>query len=370
MWLLQTTNVPTLARSTRSYEVGVAVPARNEGATVLACLAALDAAASLATRATVSILVLVNNSDDATAALARSFVPTTMSVRVVEVELAPGNAHAGGARRAALDLCLANLPPDGVLMTTDADSCVDPDWIAANLAEIETGADAVAGVVAFDAEARAQLSELPGRGLEWRLAMLQARLADLLDPLTHNPWPSHIWAWGASLSLTVAAYRRIGGLPSIPLAEDRALAGAIEGHDLCLRRSHAPVVYTSARRLGRAPGGFADLLSSYLDDPDAPCDAALEPTAALVRRLRRRAQLRHRHAADAAVGRLAGAPTPMPPGFGAVWQQFERQSPALTRRRLRPSELPAEVRRADRLVGWLEARAARRGDSLPSALAA
>lgn len=370
MWMLQTASVQTVKQLTKPHVVGVAVPARSEAATVLSCLAALDVAATQATRTTISILLLVNNSDDTTAALARSFVPKTTTVRVVEVRLAPGDAHAGGARRTALDLCLAELPSDGVLMTTDADSCVDPYWISANLAEIEAGADAVAGVVAFDAEARAQLPELPGRSLEWRLAMLQARLADLLDPLMHNPWPSHIWAWGASLSLTVAAYRQIGGLPSIPLAEDRALADAIERHDLCLRRSHAPVVYTSTRRSGRAPGGFADLLSSYLDDPDAPCDAALEPTVVLVRRLRWRARLRHSHATAAAASRLSVTPGRLQPGFGAFWQQVEQQSPALGRRQLRPSELAAEVKRAERLIRWLELRAAHQDDNLPSSLAA
>lgn len=357
MWLLQSAGIAGVARLTRQHDVGIAVPARNEAATIRACLAALDAAAAGADLATVSILVLVNNSDDATAAIARRFVPRTATVRIVELDLAPGDAHAGGARRTALDRCLVELPPGGVLMTTDADSCVDRGWIAANLAEIEAGADAVAGVVAFDAEARAQLPDLPGRRLEWRLAMLHARLADLLDPQAHNPWPSHIWAWGASLSLTIAAYRRIGGLPSIPLAEDRALADAIERHDLRLRRSHAPIVYTSARRFGRAPGGFADLLSSYLDDPDAPCDAALEPTKMLVRRLRWRARLRRSYAVEAA------------PAFGAFWQQVE-QSSALRRRRVHPHQLAAEVGRAERLIALLEARAARRDDSPASALAA
>ena len=370
MWMLQTVESLNIARLHRQHDVAIAVPARNEAQTILGCLSALDFAATQTTLATISIVVLVNNSNDATAAVARSFVPQAASVKVVEVELAPDDAHAGGARRAALDLCLAELPPAGILMTTDADSRVEPSWITANLAEIEAGADAVAGVVAFDAEARANLPELTTRGLEWRLAMLQARLVDLLDPLRHNPWPSHIWAWGASLSLTAAAYRQVGGLPSVPLAEDRALAEAIERHDLCLRRSHAPVVYTSARRFGRAPGGFADLLSSYLDNPDTPCDAALEPTAVLVRRLRWRARLRRSHASNAATTGAPAAPSQAFAGFGAVWRQLEQQSPALGRRRLLPYELPAEVRRAERLIRWLTSGAARQGDSLPSALAA
>lgn len=160
----------------------------------------------------------------------------------------------GGARRAALDRAAALLPADGILMTTDADSTVDPDWIVANLAEL-ADADAVAGVVTFDEATRASLPPLPLRALEWRLADLHARLASLIDPRPHDLWPNHIWAWGASLAVTLDAYRRIGGLPPVPIAEDRALAAAVEEYDLRLRHSHAPVVYTSARTRGRAPGG-------------------------------------------------------------------------------------------------------------------
>lgn len=368
MWMeagLQSRIEPVRSR----YVVAVAVPARNEAATIGACLRALDTAAGNAARARVSVVVLVNNSDDATAAVARALPLSHIAVEVVEVELAPPQCHAGGARRRALDLCLPALPPSGVLMTTDADSRVGPGWIAANLAEIEADADAVAGVIALDDAARASLPAMPERALEWRLASLHARLADLLDPRAHNPWPSHIWAWSASLSVTAAAYRRIGGLPSIPLAEDRALAEAIERHGLNLRRSHRPVVFTSARRAGRAPGGFAELLASYATN------AALEPTAALFRRLRWRARLRHAHIVDgpahaaALAARLITEPNPAA-GFGAFWQRVERHSPLLARRRLAPAALPVEARRAERLIDWLERRAARRADSPPCALAA
>lgn len=334
-------------------DVAIALPARNEADSIATCLGALDRAAGVATRegpgGEVRVVVLVNNSDDATAAAARCFVPRAMSVGVEEIVLPRAQAHAGGARRVALDRAAAlvgDAPADGgVLMTTDADSVVDPGWIAANLAEIAAGADAVAGVVAFDEATRAGLPPLPLRALEWRLAELHARLASLIDPRPHDPWPNHIWAWGASLALTVSAYRTIGGLPPVPLAEDRALAAAIEAHDLRLRHSHAPVVFTSARLHGRAPGGFADLLRDYLGNDGTLCDAALEPTAALVRRLRRRAGLRAEFAAD---GQL----------FGAYWADYERRAPGLVRERLEPAALPGEVALAERLVSGLAARRA------------
>ncbi len=327
--------------------VAIAVPAHDEVELIAACLGALDAAAARVA-GPVTAVVLANNCRDATADVARRFVARNLTVEVADVVLAARDAHAGGARRAALDRAALLLPPDGVLMTTDADSVVDPGWIAANLAEL-TSADAVAGVVAFDEATRAALPPFPLRALEWRLADLHARLTSLIDPLPHDPWPNHLWAWGASLALSLAAYRRIGGLPAVPLAEDRALAAAIEAHDLRLRHSHAPVVYTSARLHGRAPGGFADLLRNYADDDGALCDAVLEPTADLVTRLRWRAALRAVHTRYGASG------------FGAHWREIEANEPGLRRQRLAPADLKREVARAERLVKRLEAADSRSG---------
>ncbi|PZN93111.1 MAG: glycosyl transferase [Alphaproteobacteria bacterium] len=331
-------------------DIAIAIPARNEAATIVACLHAIDTAAARITPGVATVIVLVNNSDDATAMLARSAAMRNCRVVVEEIELSPG--HAGAARTAALDRAVAMLPPTGIVMTTDADSEVAPDWMVANLAEIAAGADAVAGVVTFSA---ATLAALPSfgsaRALEWRLADLHARLGTLIDPVAHDPWPNHIWAWGASLAATAAAYHAVGGMPSVPLAEDRAFAARIEAHDLRLRRSHAPVVYTSARRSGRAPGGFADLIDAYATTADTPCDAALEPTRVLVQRLRLRARCRAEGTS----------------GFGARWAIIEATTPALQRQRLRPDALPAEVALAGRIIAALSPGATCRADIPASA---
>ena len=48
---------------------------------------------------------------------------------------------------------------DGVILTTDADSQVAPNWIAENLAAFEAGAEAVLGRIDLDGE-----GELSTRG--------------------------------------------------------------------------------------------------------------------------------------------------------------------------------------------------------------
>ena len=342
MWLdVDKVAMPASPRAAGWPRVVVALPARDEASSIAKCLAALSVAARRS-GAPVTLLVSANNCSDDTAVIAGRGRLRGVTLAVEEVTLPMQMAHAGGARRHAMDRAADFAGDAGVVMTTDADSCVDPDWIAANLVELSRGADAVAGMVTFNAADRASLPVLTGRAAEWRLSCLQARIEHLLDPRPHDPWPRHIWAWGASIALTVAAYRAVGGLPAVPLAEDRALAAAIEAGGLRLRRSYAPLVYTSPRRAGRAPGGFADLLDSYSRDPSALCDAALEPTADFARRVRARAR-----------ARIAGRVALPVPG-----------------RRLSPSELTAEIELADRIIALLERRATRRADSPATALAA
>lgn len=376
MWMSSVKpDVSVVPTSVKGAVVAVAIPARNEVAMIEGCLHALDVAAAKAIGATVRLVVCVNNSSDGTTERARRFRPRTAQISVCDIALPPHHAHAGGARRAALDDAAMMLPAHGILMTTDADSRVDPDWILANLVELAAGADAVAGTVAFDDADLAALPDLPTRALEWRLAELQAQLGSLIDPRPHDPWPNHLWAWGASMALTLSAYRQIGGLPLVPLAEDRALAAALERDDLKLRHSHLPRVITSARLDGRAPGGLADLLQSYLTDAETPCDAALEPTVLLLRRLVLRARLRRlaeREGLMAAATHAQGlgCPAQNVTGFGALWSAVEARLPSMQRQRVLPSALAAEVALAERWISRIDRPAADQADIAASARAA
>ena len=353
MWLASETVKTAGLVVGKSRRVVVGLPARDEAGSIGDCLRALDSAAARF-GGPVTIVVGANNCSDDTACVARRFKAKAATIVVEDVLLPPRLAHAGGARRHVMDRAAALAGSGGVVMTTDADSCVDTGWIAANVGEIVNGADAVAGMITFDAAARAELPMLAGRAAEWRLATLHARLEHLIDPRPHDPWPRHIWAWGASLALTVETYRAVGGVPLVALAEDRALADAVEYCGFRLRRSYAPMVYTSPRQSGRAPGGFADLIAAYASDAATPCDAALEPTRTLWLRLRTRARLR---------GESGEA-------FRAAWGRIEAATPALARKRLRPGDLAAEIACAERLIKALEQRAARRADNRPAALAA
>jgi hypothetical protein len=249
------------------------IPVRDEEASLPATLAALaaqqDADGSPLAPDLYEIIVLVNNSVDGSAAIARSFAKrhTELALHVVEVDLPDDEAHVGRARRLLMDTVAGRLPASGVIATTDADTVVAPDWIAMMLAEFEAGADAVAGRILVDpagfaehdgAARRFHLLDVTYRSL---VAELEARLAP--DP--HDPWPRHFQHFGPSIAVTVATYRRSGGMPPLPSLEDVAFYNALRGIGARIRHSPAVRVVTSARPVGRTGFGFAVQLGMWTE---------------------------------------------------------------------------------------------------------
>ena len=159
-----------------------------------------------------------------------------------------------GAMDLAADWLAAHGDGDGVLLTTDADSRVAPNWVSANLGAIAAGVDGVAGCILLDPDEAARLPEcVRERGrLEEQYARLLAELQARLDPQPYNPWPHHSTASGASLAVTLRAYRQIGGLPALPLGEDKALVASLVDCDARVRHALAVQVVTSGRLDGRA----------------------------------------------------------------------------------------------------------------------
>ena len=289
----------------------VAIPVRDEEERLPACLRALaqqrDQLGQPIPPALIRIAVFANNCADQSANLARSLAECwSLTIQVIEASLPPAAAHAGSARRAAMDIAEAWLGAGGerggVILTTDADSQVAPNWIAANLAAFDAGAEAVLGRIDLDSEGKFLPRALHRRGrLEDMYERLLTELSWLLDPLEHNPWPHHATISGASLGITRTAYRRIGRLPRVPVGEDKALIALLSRQDARIRYCPTIHVTTSARTNGRAPGGVAETLRIRSRDPEALCDEALEPFSTAFARALWRGRLRRLHGA----GRLA-----------------------------------------------------------------
>ena len=270
----------------------------------------------------------------------------------------------------------------GVVLSTDADSRVAPDWLSANISELQAGADAVAGQVEYDPEEIASLPPaLRARiELEQSYADLLARMEAALDPLSGEAWPRHRMASGASIAVHLPAYRRAGGLPRIPVGEDRAMVAALRAVDARIRHSRAVRVLTSCRMEGRASGGAADTLRLWADQPSLPCDSLLEAASSAAFRWRMRAALRrlyldgHGPRSTHWATRLLLPPhfmqelDGMP--FGTLWQMAESASPLLRLRPISPAELPTEIISAHRILACvLTSISEGPGDTVPRASA-
>jgi cellulose synthase/poly-beta-1,6-N-acetylglucosamine synthase-like glycosyltransferase len=352
----------------------VAIPVRDEARRLPACLAALadqrDRLGRPVERDGFGVVVFANNCTDNSGSLARAMPEElSLALRVVEVSLMPGAAHAGNARGGAMDAALdwlaEDFATDGVILTTDADSQVSPDWLVSNLEAVAAGADAVLGQIRLDEDGDLLSEALHRRGrLESEYEALLAALSARVDPLPYDPWPNHATISGASIAITRRAYEEVGGLPRVPLGEDKALVAALMRIDARIRHAPDVLVTTSGRTDGRAPGGVADTLRLRSEDAEAPCDEALESFRGALRRAKWRRRLRQLWttgdlASDNAwASRLevsdgcalqAGQAT----SFGAAWSEIERNSPRLSRRLLSPAELPAQISFARRALDLL-----------------
>ena len=136
----------------------------------------------------------------------------------LERMLAPEDAHVGTARRWLMDTAWRRLEgvAGGVILSTDADTLVAPDWVARNLAALDAGADAVGGAIGLRAgeieamEAGARRAYVRDR----RYQALVARLEDKLDPQPGDPWPRHLEHFGGFTGLhggSVCARGRAAG---------------------------------------------------------------------------------------------------------------------------------------------------------------
>ncbi|MDF9863391.1 GT2 family glycosyltransferase [Methylorubrum pseudosasae] len=253
--------MPPVSPTPSRLDTLIAIPVRNEAERIARCLTAIDRQTGLAP-GRLGLVLFLNNCTDDTAEIVARLVPA-LSIPVRVIERVHAGAHAGWARRAAMDAAVAWLEAEGTasatatLLTTDADSIVPPDWVAANLAALEAGADAVAGRVELIPEEAALLPpSLPARGrLEDTYDALITEMEARIDPDPHDPWPCHRTTIGASLAVRLPAYRDVGGMPEIPLGEDGAFVGALLQRGFRVRHDRAVLVLISARLTGRAAGG-------------------------------------------------------------------------------------------------------------------
>ena len=218
--------------------IGIVIPAHNEASLIGACLdAALVAARhpGLGGEA-VEIVVVMDACSDGTADVVSGHPVGSITLNARNV----GAARAAGAQQ---------LLDRGArwLAFTDADSHVSADWLTQQLRQ---GADVVCGTVAV---------------ADWSDHLQHASQLERHFRRTYTDADGHRHIHGANLGVCAHAYRSVGGFSPLMSSEDVALVEALQDAGARIAWSSAPRVVTSARRLARAPAGFAAALCLAVD---------------------------------------------------------------------------------------------------------
>ncbi len=235
----------------------VVVPARDEEDLIVPCLEAL------ATQTGVrpldyEVLLILDRCTDETEARARETAAVYSRLRL-HLLYGPGEGS-GPARRVGMDAACARLlevgRPEGLIACTDADTIAAPDWLAAQLQAVSEGAKAIGGRIEL-ADDGSLPEHVPRRHAE------QGRLRHerlLSDPDTKGQ-AQHWQFSGASLTLTAAVYREIGGLEPLPALEDEGLERVLIERHVPIERLLSVRVTTSPRLVGRASSGLSSDLA-------------------------------------------------------------------------------------------------------------
>lgn len=261
----------------RACIASVIIPARNEEAALPATLDALRRQMQLDGSPlafdSYEVLLLLNNCSDASASVAARYQASwpEFPLHVAECRLPAERAHVGTARCMLMDAACDRMEQADrgfAILSTDADTHVAPDWIAANLAELAQGADVVGGLIHL---LPADFDSLePGIRLAYerdrRYQELVAELESVLDPDPCDPWPRHLQHFGASLACTCEIYRRSGGLPPVKPLEDVAFIDALRRVGARIRHAPSVSITTSARLDGRAEIGLSGQLRHWQND--------------------------------------------------------------------------------------------------------
>ncbi|MDM7955729.1 glycosyltransferase [Blastomonas sp.] len=238
----------------------VCVPARNEADRLPVLLKAI---AAQDYPGVIPVAIAVNNTTDTSLDVlerCRADYWGRLSIDVTDIQFAPREAHAGSARGLAMDRGAELLGDhaDAILVSTDADARPPATWLSAIAAGMARGADLVGGRIVID-----PLESLPVRAAVLHDALDRywervRAIEDAIDPVAWDLPPRHGDHTGASLAITLRAYRACGGVPRIASGEDRALVMAAVAQGARLAHPSDVWVNVSPRCDGRAEGGMAE----------------------------------------------------------------------------------------------------------------
>lgn len=246
------------------------------------------------------IIFLVNNSDDDSAEIIRRWQKKNRHLRVhiAEKDFSVEDSNIGYIRRELMNEAYLRLSGNkhggGIIATTDGDTVIAKDWLAATVAEIRNGADAVGGrITVHPSELRSmdnkcRIFHLRDTGYRLMAAEIEA----YLDDLAHDSIPRHHQHFNGSFAVTTDAFARAGGVPKVRFLEDVALYHSLLRVDAKFRHSPRVRVQTSARSEGRTESGLSTQIREWTAMGQNGDKYLVESAQSIERRLRTRKNLR------------------------------------------------------------------------------
>lgn len=243
------------------------------------------------------ILILANNCSDTSVDLIKKFNLDNpgLNVYLEERTLIKAQANIGYVRRKLMECAYGRLIKNGggVIMTTDGDTSVAPDWLHQTSLEIEKGADAVGGrILLYDDEFEnmdesIRLHHVKDEKYHLLIAELEAKILNC----NFDPTPRHHQHFNGSFSITTDCYERSGGVPIVEQLEDCAFFERLKTIDAKVRHSCNVTVHTSARCVGRTKVGLSYQLGLWKDLGESVDDYLVESCDSITMRLTQKKSL-------------------------------------------------------------------------------
>lgn len=212
------------------------------------------------------ILVLSHNCSDKTFIKARSFFRINPKIYGHVLELNSDVANTvGAARRILMNIAYNRLEnPNGLIISTDADTIVDEKWLCNLEYYIDTDISLVCGMIIVNP------INLGMQAKKYLLAkdeylLLKSKLESQLLPNPHDAWPRHGYNWGPNLAIKKNAYAAIGGIRPLHFLEDVDLYHRVISHGFLARHCKDSIVKTSTRIDSRCVEGFGAELKVWSD---------------------------------------------------------------------------------------------------------
>lgn len=225
-------------------ELVVVIPVNDEEELLDDCLRAVDVAARSVSSSAgavvprIRVIVVLDDCVDRSAQIVAMW-PRVESVQVGYRNVGATRAH--GIRHA---LATSGATPARVwVASTDADSMVPPDWVSHQLALADDGVDLMIGAIR------------PNPG--------DLTAAQYRSWTGRHATDSALHVHGANLGFRADAYLAAGGFPPLAEHEDTVLVDRLRRRGAVTASAVSCWVLTSARQLGRTPGGFSAYVREY-----------------------------------------------------------------------------------------------------------